>query len=34
VVWGVMLTIAAVLIWWFKRRGWLERSGRPPRDDR
>jgi magnesium transporter len=30
VLWGVMLAIAATLLYWFKRRGWLERTGRPP----
>jgi magnesium transporter len=32
-LWGVMLAIAAVLLYWFKRRGWLERTGRPARKD-
>jgi len=32
VVWGVMLLIAAALLYWFKRRGWLERTGRPTRE--
>jgi magnesium transporter len=33
VLWGVMLVIAAALLYGFKRRGWLERTGRPPRDE-
>ena len=32
VVWGVMLGIGAILLYWFKRRGWLERTEKPPRD--
>ena len=32
VVWGVMIAIAAALLYWFKRRGWLERTGRPTRE--
>jgi len=30
-VWAVMIAIAVLLLFWFRRRGWLERTGRPPR---
>ncbi len=33
VVWGVMLVVAGLLLYWFKRRGWLERTGRPSDDE-
>ena len=33
VVWGVMLAIAGALLWGVKQRGWLERTGRPTRDE-
>jgi len=33
-LWAVMIGIAAALLYWFRRRGWLERTGRPsPGDD-
>jgi magnesium transporter len=32
VLWGVMLGLAATLVRWFKRRGWLERTTPPPLD--
>ena len=33
VLWAVMLTVAAALLYWFRQRGWLERTGRPIRRD-
>jgi magnesium transporter len=33
VLWVAMLAVAAGLLYWFQRRGWLERTGRPARDD-
>jgi magnesium transporter len=26
-VWGVMIAVALALVYWFHRRGWLERGG-------